>query len=96
MANQPIPTLESCDINTSPSISSDNYTSIEESLNLNAQEVQVFQEDKNSRKSVIPTIIVEESDISSQFQILEEGVEKLITADGCGSDSALVSKISLR
>jgi hypothetical protein len=94
MANQPIPTLESCDINTNPSISSDNYTRIEESLNSNAQ--QVFQEDKNSKKSVIPTIIVEESDISEQFQKLEEGVEKLITADGCGSSSALVSKISLR
>jgi hypothetical protein len=96
MANQLIPTLESCDIKINPSISSDNYTSIQESLNLNVQEVQVFQEDKNSQKPVIPTIIVEESDISSQFQKLEEGVEKLITADGCGSSSALVSKISLR
>ena len=60
-------------------------------------EKQVFTEDnKQCKAQTIPKIIVEESDISTQFQRLEEGVEKLITTDGsdCGAGSA--NKITIR
>lgn len=60
-------------------------------------ELRIFTEDNNQiRDPIIPTIIVEETDISTQFQKLEEGVEKLITIDGTDSGAGIANKITIR
>lgn len=57
---------------------------------------KVFGDNKQCKVQTIPKIIIEESDISTQFQRLEEGVEKLITTDGTDSCAGSADKITIR